>query len=116
MTTEHTPQDVNEGTGGPSRSTAGLGVLRPHEREVYDYLDVLRVLELTQQTGQYWARPMDVGGYDGSHHSRTLAKLVKLGLAERRQRGALCAIRGSWEYRALETPNANVTGLAPEGD
>lgn len=26
MTTEHTPQDVNEGTMGPSRSTVGLGI------------------------------------------------------------------------------------------
>lgn len=90
--------------------SARLGVLRPHEREVYDYLDGLRMLEHTQQLGECWWRPMDVGGSDGSHHSRTLAKLVRLGLAERRQRGALCKMRGSWEYRSLETPNVDVTG------
>jgi len=29
-----------------------------------------------------WARPMDVGGRDQSHHSRTLMQLVGLQLAE----------------------------------
>jgi hypothetical protein len=53
-----------------------------------------------------WAKPMDVGGRDGSHHSYTLGKLVTKGLAEKRQRGSLSnAIgggRGSLEYRITE--------------
>lgn len=85
-------------TGAASALTDVLGVLRPHELEVYGYLDGLRVLEFTQKLGKSWWRPMDVGGFDGSHHSRTLAKLVKLGLAERRKRGSLAGIRSSWEY------------------
>jgi hypothetical protein len=28
-----------------------------------------------------WCRPMDCGGSNGSHHSKTLAKLVRLGWA-----------------------------------
>lgn len=28
-----------------------------------------------------WCRPMDCGGSNGSHHSKTLAKLVRLGFA-----------------------------------
>ena len=29
-----------------------------------------------------WARPMDCGGYNGSHHSYTLTKLARRGLVE----------------------------------
>lgn len=53
-----------------------------------------------------WARPMDVGGRDCSHHSRTLAKLVRLGYAEERRRcvsisGAIGSNRAGKVYRAL---------------
>lgn len=34
-----------------------------------------------------WARPLDVGGSNGSHHSNTLTKLEKFGLVESKQRG-----------------------------
>ncbi|ARB13722.1 hypothetical protein Ccr2_gp191c [Caulobacter phage Ccr2] len=44
---------------------------------------------------------MDVGGSNGSHHSATLAKLVKRGLAEATQRSAAMS-RGSKEYRVSE--------------
>lgn len=101
--------------GAASALTQMLGVLRPHELEVYEYLDGLRVLEFAQKLGKSWWRPMDVGGFDGSHHSRTLAKLVKLGLAERRQRGSLAGIRSSWEYRALDTPNNRICVENPVG-
>lgn len=29
-----------------------------------------------------WCRPMDCGAFNGSHHSKTLAKMVRLGFAE----------------------------------
>lgn len=64
--------------------------LAAHEREVLD--------NLRHQVG--WVRPMDVGGKDASHHSRTLAKLVRLGLAERRRRAGWT--RPSYLYRAAE--------------
>ena len=55
-----------------------------------------------------WARPMDVGGTDGSHHSKTLAALWRQGLVERRPRQTLVnhltqatEVRASsYEYRA----------------
>ena len=49
-----------------------------------------------------WARPMDIGARDGSHHTTTLRSLVKKGLAERRLRGSLLnEIRGSELYDRL---------------
>lgn len=51
--------------------------------------------ELTDQ----WVRPMDVGGRDGSDHARILAKLVRMGLVERKQRSAFGRCRGSYLYR-----------------
>lgn len=76
--------------------------------------EVLRDLVLFSSSA--WARPMDVGGRDGSHHSATLAKLVRRGLAKRRKRGTLInvygiGIRGSWMYRA--TPAGIVAVLGP---
>jgi len=49
----------------------------------------LLLLRYLIQTERRWVRPMDLGGADGSSHSRILTKLVKLGLAERRPRGTL---------------------------
>jgi hypothetical protein len=49
-----------------------------------------------------WARPMDVGAIDGSHHCMTLRALVKKGLAERKLRGSLLnQIRGTDLYARL---------------
>ena len=49
-------------------------------------------------------KPMDVGGSNGSHHSYTLTKLVRLGLADHRKAGcdwgvAPTRYRGSKAYR-----------------
>lgn len=59
-----------------------------------------------------WARPLDIGGTNGSHHSATLAKLTKRGLVERVQRGTLDlfpgATRGAWQYRATASGMALV--------
>lgn len=74
--------------------------LRQNEEEV---LSELR--RLSARHPDMWFRPMDVGGHDASHHSHTLAKLVRKGLAERRKRRSIANViaqsrRGSWEYRA----------------
>lgn len=71
--------------------------LNCREREVLDYLRYER-----KRSDEY-LRPMDVGGHDGSHHSRTLAKLHKLGLVERQTYFAWC--RNVHKYRAFVTPN-----------
>lgn len=36
-----------------------------------------------------WLRPLDLGGTDGSHHSATLTKLARKGMAQFKQRGAI---------------------------
>lgn len=54
-----------------------------------------------------WVTPMFVGGFNGSHHSRTLLQLWKLGLADRvkccRGHGVRenksCRCKGSCRYR-----------------
>lgn len=68
--------------------------MRPHrsgltvaERDAC-VLDALR--------GMGWTTPMRIGGTDASHHSSTLARLVKRGLVERRQRYR------AFEYRLAE--------------
>ena len=47
-----------------------------------------RELELFEQLTDRWVRPMDIGGRNGSDHSRVLASLVRKGLVERKTRGS----------------------------
>lgn len=47
-----------------------------------------------------WATPMLCGGYNGSHHSATLAKLVRHGCVESKRRGGYS--RGSKQYRLTD--------------
>ena len=54
-----------------------------------------------------WYRPLDLGGGSRPHHSATLAKLEKRGLAESRQRSALMS-RGSKVYRITDAGDALV--------
>lgn len=66
-----------------------------------------------------WKRPMDVGGRDGSHHSATLARLVRQGFADRRKFHAIHCAHGSthrrklinnrWEYTEGHPPYAGCT-------
>lgn len=75
--------------------------MRLNERQ----LEVLRELEHANHGSKYtllWARPLDVGGSNDSHHSKTLAALVKKGLVKRQQRSALNGSRGSWQYRITD--------------
>lgn len=60
-------------------------------------LDVLDSLKVFGD----WARPMDIGARDGSHHAATISALVRKGLAERQLRGSLINhIRGQACYDA----------------
>jgi hypothetical protein len=60
--------------------------------------DILKTLA----TEDDWARPMDIGAVDGSHHTMTLRALVKKGLVERALRGSLLnQIRGSALYERI---------------
>jgi len=60
-----------------------------------EVLDELIAAVSLNDTG--WVTPIWIGGTDSSHHSATLAKLVKNGLAERKVRGGYS--RPSYLYR-----------------
>jgi hypothetical protein len=59
-----------------------------------------------------WVKPMDCGGRNNSHHSRTLTKLAKRGLAEREAPWSLSMVRGSCRYRIND---AGITELTARG-
>lgn len=73
----------------PRERAARQGVLTERDREV-----------LLALSSEDWHRPMDVGGTDRSHHSATLQKLVRYGLAEQKRfyRGVS---GGHWRYRSV---------------
>lgn len=76
--------------------------------------EVLNELEAHCRLESYPARPMDIGGSDGSHHSATLKRLSERGLVERKRRGTLANYlnsRGSYCYRI--TPEG-ITALVAE--
>lgn len=75
--------------------------LSEREREVLQALADNGVYRLRSKQWE-WSRPLDVGGHSRTHHSATLARLVDLGLAERRQRSPFSGPRGSWSYRVTE--------------
>jgi hypothetical protein len=60
-------------------------------------LDVLETLAVYGD----WARPMDIGARDGSHHSATLSGLAKRGLAEKKKLHAIYCYNGSTQRQKL---------------
>lgn len=48
-----------------------------------------------------WARPMDVGARDGSHHSATLSGLASRGLVDRKKLHAMYCYNGSTQRQKL---------------
>lgn len=68
---------------------------------------------LVKLPNKAWARPMDVGAFAGSHHSATLAKLVKKRFAIRQARSTstnALTHPGSWEYRATHDGVMEIEG------
>jgi len=55
-----------------------------------------------------WCTPRMLGGTDGSHHSATLAQLVRKGLAEQSNRGG--HTRNVWQYRRTPAGKKAVHG------
>lgn len=60
-----------------------------------------------------WVMPMDCGGFNGSHHSKTLAKLASRGLCERKKYGGP-RVKGSCRYRISEAGKAFLKALKPD--
>lgn len=56
---------------------------------------------LREMTPGRWELPMDLGGSDGSHHSTTLAGMVKKGWVERATRSNRYK-RPSYKYRITQ--------------
>lgn len=48
-----------------------------------------------------WARPMDIGARDGSHHSATLSQLARHDLVERQKLHAIYCYYGSTQRQKL---------------
>lgn len=72
-------------------------------------------------TAAPWHTPLDLGAYNGSHHSGTLAKLAKRGLVQFKQRGTpdpddgengkkIWRGRGSKTYRITAAGKLALTG------
>lgn len=59
-----------------------------------------------------WLRPLDIGGSDRSHHSRTCAQLVRKGLAEEQRGGdsPRGTARHGFRYRRTAAGRAVVYG------
>jgi hypothetical protein len=63
--------------------------------------DVLDALAVFGGRDRAWARPMDIGAWDGSHHTSTLRALIAKKFVERQLRGSLLNhIRGQACYDA----------------
>lgn len=58
-----------------------------------------------------WAAPLDCGGSNGSHHSYTLHKLAKCGVAERKKYARL-RDKGSCTYRINDAGRAALKARA----
>lgn len=72
------------------------------QRDVLAALAIFDARARAQGLPHVWARPMDVGGVDGSHHAVTLRALLKKGFVARRLRGSLLnEIRGTALYARL---------------
>jgi hypothetical protein len=104
-------------------TTDGAGVGRELDARQRDVLSALAAGGYATCAGSIepiWVTPMMVGGRDASHHSRTLARLASLGLAERRQRGGWA--RQSYVYRITDAgrvllrPALAPAAPTPEGD
>ena len=75
------------------RATANARLAKISELQ----LDVLRSLAAYGD----WARPMDIGARDGSHHSGTLSQLARHGLVERKKLHAIYCYNGSTQRQKL---------------
>lgn len=94
------------------------GILQPHyragqlggamTRPLTDReTELLHELAAWHRTEKIGARPLDLGAHNGSHHSATLARLVRLGLVERKERAAY-QTRKSYRYSLTEAGYAQI--------
>jgi hypothetical protein len=95
----------------------------PHNANISlkeEELQILRTLKFYKDGDYGYVRPMDVGGTNGSLHSRILARLCKHGLVERRRRNTICNVfcnssRGSYMY-AITDAGVSAIDSVTSGD
>lgn len=75
--------------------TRHAGAITPAQRDVLDSLAGFG------GRARAWARPMDIGARDGSHHSATLGALAKRGLVDRKKYHAIYCYNGSTQRKKL---------------
>jgi hypothetical protein len=61
---------------------AKLDVMTPRDLETLIELEAANRSHVEKGFRNGWARPMDCGGHDGSHHSKTLQKLARMGFVD----------------------------------
>lgn len=77
-------------------------------------LDVLRALHSFETYGpSLGARPLDIGGRNGSHHSATLNKLADRGFVERKLRNFQDSSRPAYRYK-LTGQGRSLVQAAPD--
>lgn len=69
--------------------------------------ELLHELAAWHRTNKNGARPLDLGAHNGSHHSATLTRLVRLGLVERKERAAY-STRKSFRYSLADAGYAQI--------
>jgi hypothetical protein len=83
-----------------------------------DEIVILRTLKVWRERDYGYARPMDVGGSDGSNHSAVLKKLARYGLVDRKRRNTICNVfcnsnRGSYVYAITDAGIAEIATNHP---
>jgi hypothetical protein len=81
-------------------------------------IDVLESLEWANIRSSYplqWARPLDLGATNSSHHSATLAALAKKGLVQFKQRGEADPPPGENGRKRFRTRGSKCYRITPEG-
>lgn len=84
----------------------------PTERDMETLNELVFAYDQFTRDGPGGVAPIEFGGQNGSHHSATAAKLVRLGLVETRKRGYPWGkelarwYRGSNVYRPTEAGRA----------
>jgi len=73
-------------------------------------IDMLHELAGYERGSLCGARPLDLGGYNGSHHSNTLAKLTRHGLVRRSLRVTSGYSRASYRYHLTDSGRSVVEG------
>jgi hypothetical protein len=83
-----------------------------NQREV---LELMFYCHFESSFKQTWVTPLDIGGYNGSHHSNTLRSLANRGLVNYKQRGQKDPPIGENAKKVWAGRGSKCYRLSPEG-